>query len=166
MILLPNEDYDSHIGMLVSQMNYTRNVTLQIVRDLIPKELDFYVDEKSNSIGMLLFHIAGSEFYFQKPLFYGRLINDMELEKHKDAAPENMKYRKIHSNNLEYYLSELQKVREHTLEKLKNYNDEWVFKQNQHISILNNYHMIRHFVDDEINHQGHIKWIMKRFDNA
>ncbi len=163
MILLPNKDYDNHIGMLVSQMNHTRDVTLRIVKKLTRKQLDFYVDEKSNSIGMLLFHIAGSEFYFQRPLFYNRLINDQELEKHNDAAPENMKTRKIHSNDLDYYLSELHEIRKHTLEQLKDYDDDWVFMRNQHIPILNNYYMIKHFVDDEINHQGHIKWIMKRF---
>ncbi len=163
MLLLPHQDYDNHIGMLVSQMNYTRKVTLQLVQKMTRKELDFYVDEKSNSIGMLLFHIAGSEFYYQRPLFYDRLMNEQESEKHKDAAPENMKARKVHSNDLNFYLSELQEIREHTLENLKNYDDNWIFMRNQHIPILNNYYMIRHFVNDEINHQGHIKWIMKRF---
>lgn len=163
MILLPNENYDNHIGMLVSQMNYTRDVTLRIVEKITRKELDFYVDDKSNSIGMLLFHIAGTEFYFQRPLFYDRLISDQESEKHKDAAPEHMTKRKIHSNDLDYYLSELNEVRKHTLENLKNYDDDWAFMRNQHIPMLNNYYIIRHFIDDEINHQGHIKWIMKRF---
>ncbi|WP_282080476.1 DinB family protein [Aquimarina algiphila] len=162
MILLPSKEYDIHIGMLVSQMNHTRDVTLRIVKNLTPKELDFYVDDKSNSIGMLLFHIAGSEFYYQRPLFYDRLINAQEEERHKDAAPEYMNTRKIHSNDLEYYLSELYEVRQHTLENLKYYDDNWVFTRNQHIPILNNYYMIKHFVDDEISHLGQIKWIMKR----
>lgn len=50
---------------LVSMMNYARYTTMQGVEGLTIEELDYLYDKDTNSIGMLLYHMAAIEFYYQ-----------------------------------------------------------------------------------------------------
>ena len=154
--------YDNHIGILVSQMDYTRYDTKQLVASLSTDNLDYNVDNYSNSIGTLLSHFSALEFYFQRLLFFNRKLTEAEKKKYYHAMPGTMNTRKIYGNDLNYYLQELDATRNITLEKLKNYDDKWLFSFNGISTDMNNFFIIRHFIDDEIGHQGQIKWIKKR----
>lgn len=163
MILLPRDGYTEHIGLLVAHIESVRNETIEMVKKLSTEELDFFVDERSNSIGTLLYHIATVEFYYQRLLFFQREATPVELEKYKYSFPGNMNTRMIYGNDVSYYLEELTKVRSFTLKQLKNHDDEWLFLPNNVFNYMNHLYMIRHYVDDELCHQGQIKWIKKRF---
>lgn len=163
MILLPRDGYTEHIGVLVAHIESVRNTTFEMVNDLTTEELDFFVDEYSNSIGTLLYHIATVEFYYQRLLFFQRIASAAELEKYKYSSPGNMNTRMIHGNNISYYLEELTTVRAFTLKELKKHDDDWLFLPNNCLNTMNHLYMIRHHVDDELCHQGQIKWIKKRF---
>lgn len=57
---IPGYTYD--ISRLICMMNISRHTTLQSVEGLTVKELDFQFDEKSNSIGALLYHFSATEY--------------------------------------------------------------------------------------------------------
>lgn len=66
---------------LVSMMNYARHTTMQAVEGLTIEELDYLYDEEANSIGMLLYHMAAIEFYYQIHTFEDREPTEAELER-------------------------------------------------------------------------------------
>ena len=66
---------------LVSMMNYARYTTMQAVESLTIEELDYLYDKEANSIGMLLYHMAAIEFYYQIHTFEDREPTEAELER-------------------------------------------------------------------------------------
>ncbi|EDL66473.1 hypothetical protein BSG1_03935 [Bacillus sp. SG-1] len=106
------EGFTEKIGELVSMLDHTRAVTLEEIKDLSQEELDYSVDEGANSIGALLLHIASIEFVHQVISFEERDLNEVELQQWKTALELGEKARlEIRNQPLEYYLSELTKVR-------------------------------------------------------
>ncbi|GAK02177.1 hypothetical protein JCM19037_394 [Geomicrobium sp. JCM 19037] len=55
------DGYDKGIGELVYMLQHTRMMTEFEVAELTEKQLDYLLDPTSNSIGMLLQHIASIE---------------------------------------------------------------------------------------------------------
>jgi Protein of unknown function (DUF664) len=68
------------IGRLISMMDYTRHTTMCEIKGLSQEELDYHFDENSNSIGMLLYHMASLEKAFQIITFEARDLTDEEWE--------------------------------------------------------------------------------------
>ncbi|GGG40073.1 integrase [Dokdonia pacifica] len=167
MHIISKKGFDFQIGILVSEMEYVRNETYRLLKTqkLATSELDFNFDAYSNSIGTLLLHIACHEFKFQLNNFYKRNITEDEFKLYRHAMPSTMNKRGIYGNDLDFYLKELESVRENTLSYLKNLKDEWLFEEiilSNGKNIGNYYYHIRHIIDDEINHQGQMKITLKR----
>jgi uncharacterized damage-inducible protein DinB len=165
--IVSKQGSDFQIGILISEMEYIRNETYRLLktRDLTIRDLDFNFDEYSNSIGTLLLHIASHEFKFQLNHFYNRSITEDEFKLYGNAMPSMMNKRLVSGNNLDFYFREIEAVRKNTLSYLKNLKDEWLFKEitaSNGKSMGNYYYQLRHVIDDEINHQGQIKIILKR----
>lgn len=57
------------MGHLISMLHFVRLTTLKAVEGLSTQELDFLMDAESNSIGMLLAHIAAVETWYQIATF-------------------------------------------------------------------------------------------------
>lgn len=166
--ILPIPNYTPHIGVLVNAMVLARRNTFFLVKGLSVKALDYNLDRLSNSIGTLLLHICTLEFEYTSAYLTEKPPSKEEWSKFEDALPENMANGKIKNNDLNYYVNELVKVRDLTLQQLKKRNDEWLFKdvKFQDGFIANNYYLLRHIIDDEISHQGQIKWILKRINRS
>lgn len=165
--IISKKGFDFQIGILVSEMEYVRNETYRLLRTqkLTIEDLDFNFDAYSNSMGTLLLHIACHEFKFQLNHFYKRNITEDEFKLYSNAMPSTMNKRLVHGNDLDFYLKELASIRENTLSYLKNLKDEWLFKEiilSNGKNIGNYYYHVRHVIDDEINHQGQMKIILKR----
>ena len=164
LTISPIPQYDTQVGHLVSIMNLTRNATLNIVKDLDIQQLDFEIDPASNSIGSLLMHIGALEFFTQLHIFkylpYER--HDM-VQWHKAVSGELPK-KLIRGNSLEYYIEALEKVRNITLKNLSLLKDDWLYQEIilPDNVIMNNYFKIYHTSEDELCHQGQIKWLKKR----
>lgn len=157
--------YDFQIGILVCEMLYVRNCTFELTKNLSICELDYNFDDLSNSIGTLLLHISALEFKFNLNHFLKRPINNTEYQMFNKAMPIVMDKRLIYNNELEFYIETLEEVRNSTLKHLKKLNDQWLFeviKNPQGKIIGNNFYLIKHILNDEINHQGQIKLILKR----
>ena len=145
-------------------MNYVRQVTLDSVKGLTIKELDFQIDKKSNSIGALLLHFASTKFFFQKLSFEERKLTKAENKKWEAAAKlGELGRKKIKGNKLEYYTSILKRSRNKTYKLLKEKDDNWLEKEVDYGKYkANNFHLWFHVIEDEINHRGQINWIRKR----
>ena len=95
---------------LVSMMNYARYTTLQAVEGLTIENLDYLYDEEANSIGMLLYHMAAIEFYYQIHTFEDREPTEAELERWLPAIElGDLGREKIKGNAIEFYINTLQK---------------------------------------------------------
>ena len=150
------------IGSLVCQMNYVRYGTLSSVSELSKLQLDHLYDKKSNSIGMLLMHIAMVEKSYQMETFEGlkgehlKILNPgLDLDETRLA---------IKDNPLEYYVNLLNEIRAETLSELKKRDDQWLKEESIYWDGLNanNWFKWFHVMEDEINHRGQINWLKKR----
>ncbi|UOQ45478.1 DinB family protein [Halobacillus salinarum] len=158
------ERFAGRIGELASMLDHTRAVTLEEVKDLNDYELDYLVDEGSNTIGSLLLHIASIEFVHQIISFENRDLHKEELKKWQTALELGSKARtQIRKNGVEYYLYELAQVREQTLRTFEHFTEEWLFEERvwDNGTPYNNYYLWFHVLEDEINHRGQIRAIKR-----
>jgi uncharacterized damage-inducible protein DinB len=81
--ILPLPGYTPTIGRLVAMLSYARQTTLAAVDGLAPQQLDHLHDERSNSIGALLAHVAAAERGYQLVTFEEREPTAAE----NDACP-------------------------------------------------------------------------------
>ncbi|GAB6600800.1 integrase [Bacillus cereus] len=149
---------------LVSMMNYARYTTMQAVEDLTMEELDYLYDEEANSIGMLLYHMAAVEFYYQIHTFEDREPTEAELERWLPGLElEALGREEIKGKSIEFYIDTLQEVRSKTIETFQSLPDEWLFKTTDfwYDKQANNYFKWFHVFEDEINHRGQIRLIKK-----
>jgi len=64
-------------------------------------------------------------------------------------------------------LDELQRIRAQTLDQLRQYSDEWLWREAPWFDwVANNYWMWYHVYKDEINHRGEINWLKSRIPAA
>jgi len=167
-IVGPKRGYTPQIGTLVSMLNWMRNTILHPIRGLNIKELDFLLDEKSNSIGAMLLHLAATERFYQIHTFEGKDWGDWSAEDDEtwstamglgdDGRSE------IKGYPLEFYLKKLKEVRAYTLEEFSKRDDDWLMEvdQNWGWGPTNNYCKWFHVCEHESNHNGIVKYIAKR----
>ncbi|MBB6451413.1 putative damage-inducible protein DinB [Geomicrobium halophilum] len=158
------EGYDQGVGELVYMLELTRTMTEFELQDLTQENLDYLIGESSNSIGMLLSHIASIEYVHQVMSFEDRMLNKQEQEEWTGALKMGEKGRTtIKGNDLDYYLKKLADVREKTYGFLKNQDDQWLYQERKFPdgTPYNNYYLWFHVIEDEISHRGQIKLIKR-----
>lgn len=160
------DNFTDRIGELVTMLEHTREITLNEISSLRQDELDYIGNDTSNSIGALLLHIASIEFVHQIIAFENRDLGEHEQLKWGTALELGDKARaSIKDKSLDYYLKELNLVRENTLIQLKSKTDSWLYEENHWENGVpyNNYYLWFHVMEDEINHRGQIRTIKKTF---
>lgn len=158
------EDFSLEFSKLVSMMNYTRETTLAEVMDLSVDQLDFFIHDEANSIGMLLAHLASVEKAYQIDTFENREFTAEDIDRLNPgmdlgkAAQEQIKGQPI-----QFYLKKLEETRQETLKKFKTLSDDWLFEQSPFWGDqpTNNYFKWFHVFEDELNHRGQIRVIKK-----
>ncbi len=163
------EGYGDQISILVSMMDWMRGVILRDANGLSQKELDFLLDENSNSIGAMLMHFAATERFYQIDTFTGisedRMNFGVEDDVWQAAGNLGNAGRKTFKNRpLSFYIDKLEEVREFSKAELKNRDDSWlmestIFWGNRP---ANNYCKWFHVVEHESNHNGQIRYIKSR----
>lgn len=162
-LILPLPGYTPTIGRLVAMITYARETTLRAVEGLTRDQLDHLHDERSNSIGALLAHIAAVERGFQLVTFEEREPSAKEHDTWRAALKLGDKGRRnIRDHDLPYYIEELRRVREATLDALAARNDEWLEAPLRIAPALNAHWAWFHVAEDEINHRGQIRWLRAR----
>ena len=167
-LLGPQEGYSPQIGALLSTMTMMRSWVVRTVKDLTVEQLDFQLDDKSNSIGAMLLHLAATERYYQLNTFDGLKWGTWsdEIKKEWDVASGlGEKGRKlIKGNKIAYYLEKLEEVRAVTQKEFAKRDDTWIMKSEFFFENkpTNNYCKWFHVCEHESNHNGQIKLIKKR----
>ncbi len=166
----PKKGYSPQIGTLVSMMNWMRETVLRSVQGLSTAELDYLHDEKSNTIGAMLLHLAATEKYYQlntlEKMNWGswdKTISD-EWDTAMDLGDQGR--RKIKGHSLDFYLEKLSTVRTASLEAMSKLDDNWILYTDESWfwGPTNNYCKWFHVVEHESNHNGQIKYISSRIN--
>ncbi|WP_270180846.1 DinB family protein [Alkalihalobacillus sp. CinArs1] len=159
------EGFTPHISRLVSMMNYARHTTEEAIAGLTADQLDFQLDDESNSIGMLLQHMVSLEKAFQIMTFEQRELTDAEWDVLGTAIELGERARgEIRGRDLDYYWSEMSLAREYTLQELKKKDDDWLEIVTPYgwDEKANHYFKWFHVMEDELNHRGQIRLIRRR----
>lgn len=157
--------FTPEISKLVVMMNYARYTTLMAVQGLRASELDHLHDPQSNTIGALLGHIAAVEVAYQADTLEGRGLTAEEKRQWGKFLDLGETARKeIRGHPLDYYLRLLHDVRAKTLSEFAKRSDDWLYEQTPFWGgqPANNYFKWFHVFEDEINHRGQIRWLLKR----
>jgi uncharacterized damage-inducible protein DinB len=167
-VIGPRAGFSPHVGTLLSMMTWMRTTILYPVTDMTVEQLDYVHDDKSNSIGSMLLHLAATERYYQIHTFENKKWGDWsEADKKRFDVAMNLgdeARTKIKGNTLDFYLSTLKEVRENTIKEFKSRDDKWLFTidQDWYWGPTNNYCKWFHVCEHESNHNGQIKWIKSR----
>jgi hypothetical protein len=169
----PRSGYSPQLGTLVSEMAWMREVVLMSVKGMTQDQLDFLLDNKANTIGALLFHLAATEKLYQLNTFDGIPPNKLEQEPaFKDwLIPMNLGDRAratIKGHNLDFYLNLLREGRERTLTEFHRRDDKWLMAVDKGWGWgpTNNLCKWFHVCEHESNHNGQIKLIKSRLPGA
>ncbi|PCJ97186.1 MAG: hypothetical protein COA50_05985 [Flavobacteriaceae bacterium] len=171
-IIGPKEGFSPHIGTLVSMMNWMRMVILSPVKEMTVTDLDYLVDEKANSIGAMLWHLAATERFYQIHTFEGRQWGDWEKEDIENWSVGfglgDTARKEIKGNEIDFYLQKLKDVREHTLQELAKRDDDWLMTVDKEFpwGPTNNYCKWFHVCEHESNHNGQFKFIKSRLASS
>ena len=167
-IVGPKAGFTPQIGTLVSMMNWMRNTILMPVRGMTTQDLDYLIDDRANSIGAMLWHLAATERFYQIHTFDGRGWGDWdEKDKAKWSIASGLgeKARKtIKGNNLDFYLEKLETERDNTLKEFAKRDDDWLMRVDEDWpwGPTNNYCKWFHVCEHESNHNGQFKFIKSR----
>ncbi len=149
-------------------LTWMRRVILNPVQGLTVAQLDYLHDDKANTIGALLLHLAGVERYYQLHTFEGKKWGDWDDATKKRWDPAVLlgeaARKEIKGNQLGYYLDALKEVRQHTLAELGKRDDAWLMRviPNSGSEPMNNYCAWFHVCEHESNHNGQVKWLKAR----
>ena len=158
--ILPLPGYTPTIGRLVAMLSYARQTTLQAVEGLTREQLDHLHDDRSNSIGALLAHVAAVEGGYQLVTFEEREPTAAENDAWSAALKLEDKGRhEIRGRELQFYVDELRRTREATLAALATRDDAWLEAPLRIAPALNAHWAWFHVAEDEINHRGQIRWL-------
>ena len=171
-IVGPKEGYSPQIGTLVSMLNWMRMVILNPVKGMSVQELDYLVDDKANSIGSMLWHLAATERFYQIHTFEGKKWGDWSKEDDEMWSTamglgDNAR-KEIKGNDLEFYMDKLESVRTHTLEELAKRDDDWLMAVDEEWpwGPTNNYCKWFHVCEHESNHNDQFKFIKSRLPST
>lgn len=170
-IIGPLEGFSPQIGTFVSMLNWMRNSVVSATKGLTQAGLDFLLDDKSNSIGAMLLHLAATEVIYQD-LTFNNLKGFSEANKKRWSVAMSLGAdgrKQIKGNNLDYYLTNLQEVREASLAEFKKRDDKWLAEVDPNFfgnKPTNNYCKWFHVCEHEANHRGQITLVRKRLPGS
>jgi uncharacterized damage-inducible protein DinB len=119
----PVEGYSPQVGRYVAQLNEVRDELKSQLEGLTVEQIDWYPDEKTESIGTQLLHLDAIEWSWINEDIFGR--PDTEYPgSWEEAMPIRVGVPQVTGRPLEWYMSKLDATRERTLEVLKGFTDE------------------------------------------
>ena len=149
-------------------MTWMRSSVLRSVKGMSQKDLDFLLDEKANTIGALLMHLAATDRIYQINTFEQNPLKELPAsykEKWGVAMDLGEPARKsIKGNSLDYYLNLLEEIREHTFAEFRKRDDAWLLAVDKEWpwGPTNTYCKWFHVCEHESNHNGQIKFLKGR----
>lgn len=163
------EGYTDQVSILVSMIDWMRMIILRDAKGLSQQEVDYLLDDNSNTIGAMLMHLAATERYYQIDTFSGipksKLNFGVEESIWNAASNLGDAGRKTFKGKpISFYLDKLGEVREFSKKELKNRDDNWLMESTKFFGNqpTNNYCKWFHVVEHESNHNGQIRFIKSR----
>lgn len=155
-------------SLLLSMMDYARFTSICEVENLSVEMLDYRCHDEANSIGMLLAHFDAVEKIYQA-LTFEEMTNDeveayaAELEPALSLGIQAAGI--IKGNAVEYYLENLKRTREKTIQQFSKLDEAWLYEETDwwYGQKGNNFFKWFHVFEDEINHRGQIRMIKKLY---
>ncbi|MGF1511634.1 MAG: DinB family protein [Myxococcota bacterium] len=164
----PTKGYTPAVGTLVSMLDCMRFFVVSNVTGLSQTELDWQLDDKSNSIGAMLLHLAATERYYQLNTFdevaWGDWSEEIKAKWDVPMALGEEARKQIKGHSVHYYLEQLEAVRKVTKIELARRDDDWLAKTTTFFAqkSTTNYAKWFHVAEHESNHNGQIKLIKRR----
>ncbi len=157
----PVEGYSTQIGIMVDMLEEVKVLITEDVKDLNQEQTDYLLDDRANSIGAMVMHIAATEAYFQVETLEGRTWTDEEAEFWSIGGGLNDESRaKLKGKPISYYLDLWDQVRAKTLEGLKSKDDTWFAST---VDEGMNYHWVWfHVLKHTAAHRGQISLVKSR----
>jgi uncharacterized damage-inducible protein DinB len=156
-ILEPVEGFTPQVGIMVSMLETVKDQITESVRELDQSETDYLFDEKANSIGGLIMHLATTEAYYQIETLENRAFTE---EEEAFWASNGLG---VKGKPIKYYLDLWDQVRQKTLEGLRTKDDEWLASGIDGIDEqINNHWVWFHVLDHQSNHMGQIALVKSR----
>lgn len=165
----PTEGFSPQIGALVSMMTFIRYRVLKSVKGMSIEDLDFLLDERANTIGGILLHLAATETYYQLNSFgemaWGTWSDTVKEEWDVPMHLGERARQTIRGHSLDYYLSALHRTREKTVAEFRIRDDEWLARVDTNWNWTNHAKWF-HVTEHESNHNGQFKFLKRRFPGA
>ncbi len=156
--------YSPQIGTTVAMLEDLKARVTSSVQNLNQEQTDFLLDDKANSVGAMIYHLAATEKYYQLYTFENRGYNAEEKAIWETALGLGDQGREtIKDQPISYYLEIWDKVRKETLKLLKTKDDKW-FEAKVKGSSMNNHWAWYHVMEHQANHMGQIRLIIKRME--
>lgn len=151
------------IRALIDMLRYAREQTLSAVRGLTIEQLDHRHDETSNSIGVLLWHLAATEVWYQVNSFEARDWSPADAAEWDVPLDLGEAARSHGGFPLEHYVEMLAAIRARTERELLARDEEWLLRVEPLDNVdANNYWKWFHVCEDGVAHTGQIRWLRKR----
>lgn len=158
----PAKGYDHDIGNMVAMLENLRTRIIGSTQALNQEQTDFLLDEKANTTGAMIMHLAATEVYYQVYTFEGRGFNEEEKAKWEVALNLGDDARKEFVDQpISVYLEKWATVRAKTLELLKAKDDKWFAKKSEG-GQMNNHFAWFHVMEHQANHMGQINMLHSR----
>ena len=162
MEIVAEEGFSPQMGVLVSMLDAMKERVAGSVQKHSVYELDYLMDEKANSIGALIMHLAAAEKLYQVMTFEGRYFNAEEEKlwgpalNLGDSGRETLK-----GHDVAYYLELYDEVRAKTKEELAKRDDAWLQEEIPGAGMTNFYGWF-HVMEHQSSHLGQILLLQKR----
>ncbi len=157
----PPKGYSPKIGDMVYMLEELKNRITTRVKDMNTEQIDYLVDDKANSIGGLILHLAATEAYYQVETLENRTFTSEEEAKWQLGAGLGIAGREqIKGKPIAYYLDIWDEVRLTTLKWLKQKNDAWFAESID--GQMSNHWAWYHVMEHQAAHMGQITQIEKR----
>jgi hypothetical protein len=164
LVLGVGDDLSPSVRVLLGLLAYSRWRTLRTVQGLGMAALDRRIDDKSNSIAVLLSHIAAVEKWYQADTFGEREFNAAEKRRWHHLvllSPDVHGY--VREKPLSHYVDVLGRVRRDTEKLLRQRSDRWLLRARPFgDTTANNLWKWIHVCENEVSHVGQIAWLIKR----
>ena len=162
MEIVSEEGFTPQMGVLVSMLDAMKERVAGSVKNHSVYELDYLMDEKANSIGALIMHLASAEKLYQVMTFEGRYFNKEE-EKLWGAALDlgDSGRETFKDQEVDYYLDLYDEVRAKTKEELAKRDDTWLQEEIPGAGMTNFYGWF-HVMEHQSSHLGQILLLQKR----
>ncbi|MBZ9753414.1 DinB family protein [Deinococcus sp. HMF7604] len=151
------------IAALVDRLTYARLTTLQAAAGMTQAELDAVPPGLTNSVGMLLAHLAAVHRIYQTMTFEGHdPYDDEAFAAHRPALDLGEAAQlSVRGHDLAWYEADLEATLTDTLRQLAARDDAWLSEPVPADPRMNHHWAWFHVMEDEVSHRGQIRLIRR-----